>query len=458
MSNIQIIDTLGIISSIVALPFYSAIQYYFLKNFLGFKYKTWRFICLITISIIFNFLALKLQSPLTLIVNNLLWFIFLCYLCNGNFILKLYATILPNTILLLICIIFLSLDYYFSYYISKISISSEKEIFILFMVNIIRELLNLAPLFLILRKISKLLNFKEKVINIYQSLQLLTPCLGIYSLVLIFYFIQAIHVDDKEYYLVSIFPKIYLIVPFVSITILFSILVHIYIFKRMLDGDEVNQRNLLMEQQFKLQINHSKNVEGLYSDIRCIKHDMKNHIICLKKLIENRNMEELDDYLNTFGRTLSSLDYMIKTGNPISDAIINEKYSIAKIEDIEFTCDLIIPTGLLLNPMDLCILLGNALDNAIEACTRIKDESIKKNIFITSYFRDLYLIIEVSNSTQDKILYNDNKIISQKEDKLNHGIGISNIEMIVKKYNGTLDIMLEKNKFTLNIMLKVKDD
>lgn len=458
MNNFQIIDTLGILSSIIALPFYSGIQYYFLKNFLGFKYKAWRFVCLTTISIIFNFLALAICSPLTLIVNNLLWFIFLYYLCNGNFVLKLYATILPNTILLLIYIIFLSFDYYSSCYISNLIMSSRKDIFILFTIDIIREFLNLAPLFLFLRKICRLLNFKEKIINVYQSLHLLIPCFGVYSLVIIFYFIQAIHVDNKDYYLVSIFPKTYLIVPFVSICILLSILVHVYIFKKMLDGDEISQKNSLMEQQFKLQINHSKNVENLYSDMRSIKHDMKNHILCLKKLIESKNIKEINTYINTLEETLSTLDYIIKTGNPISDAIINEKYSIAKKNDIEFICELIIPSELLLNPVDLCIILGNALDNAIEACIRITDKTIKKHIFITSYFRDLYLIIEVSNSTEDNIRYDSSKIISQKDDELNHGIGISNMEMVVKKYNGTLDIIVEKNKFTLNAMLKVKDN
>lgn len=458
MNNIQIINILGILSSIVALPFYCGIQYYFLKNFLGFKYNVWKFICLTTISIIFTFLALIICSPLTLIVNNLLWFTFLCYLCNGNFVLKIYATILPNTILLLIYIIFLSFDYYSSGYISKLIISSEKDIFILFTIDIIRELLNLVPLFLLLRKICRLLNFKEKIINVYQSLHLLIPCFGIYSLVIIFYFIQAIHVDNKDYYLVSIFPKTYLIVPLVSICILISILVHVYIFKKMLAGDEISQKNLLMEQQFTLQINHSKNVENLYSDMRSIKHDMKNHILCLKKLIESKNLEEIYTYINTLDETLSTLDYIIKTGNAISDAIVNEKYSIAKKKGIEFACELMIPSELLINPVDLCVILGNALDNALEACNRITDKTIKKNIFITSYFKDLYLIIEVSNSTEDNLKYDGSKIISQKDDKLNHGIGISNMEMVVKKYNGTLDIVVGKNKFTLNAMLKVKDN
>ena len=88
---------------------------------------------------------------------------------------------------------------------------------------------------------------------------------------------------------------------------------------------------------------------------------------------------------------------------------------------------------------------------------RIKNGNIHKEISVNSYIRDLYLIIEVSNSATDKIQYNKNKIVTKKNDKINHGIGISNIEMIVEKYNGILDIIEGKNKFVLNLMLKVKE-
>lgn len=68
----------------------------------------------------------------------------------------------------------------------------------------------------------------------------------------------------------------------------------------------------------------------------------------------------------------------------------------------------------------------------------------------------MYLIIEVSNSATDKIQYAENKIISTKTDKNNHGIGISNIKTVAKKYNGIVDILEEKHKFIINIMLKIK--
>jgi hypothetical protein len=456
MNNIRLIDKLGLLTSILATPFYYVIQYYFLKKFLGFKYRLWKFIVAAISFISLNYLIFQTDSPLILTERNLLWFSLLCYLCYGNFIFKLYAAILPSTISLLTYITFMSINYNISAYISNLTISSSKDIFLVLIINLAMEFINLTIFFLILKKTCDYVNFKERNINLYKSLYLLFPCLAIFSLVLVFYYIQSIHIDGKSYYLFSIFPEIYYVVPIVSISLLISLLVNAYIFKKMVHGEEIEQKNLLMEQQFKLQINHSKNMKSLYNDMRSVKHDMTNHLICLKNLAEQENLEEINNYLHTLGHTINKLDTKIKTGNPVSDAIINEKYNIAKLENINFKCDFILPDKFQINPVDLCIILSNALDNAIEACNKIEDKTIIKEIYITSYLRDLYLIIEVSNSNVNKIKFKNNKIVSQKDDKVNHGIGLSNIEMVVKKYDGIYDIIFEKNKFILTIMLKLK--
>lgn len=458
MDNIQIIDLFGFLSTILALPFHYTIQIHFYNKFLGFKNKIWKCVFFIIPLVFLNILIYKVQSPLGFIVNDLLWFALLLCLCNGNFVLKLYAAIVPATILLLIYIIFLSFDYRVSSYILTFNTSSTLDIFILFLINVARESINLILFFLFLNKISDFLSFKERTVDVYQSLYLFIPCLATYSLILIFYFVQAIHIDNKDYYLFSIFPKVYYVVPLVSISLLISMILNAYIFKKIIQVKDIEQKNLLMEQHFKLQINHSKNLEGLYSGIRSIKHDMNNHLLCLKNLAQNGNVEELNNYLHTLGQTIEKLDYNIKTGNAISDAIINEKYNIAKMENIKFDCNFILPNELILDSVDLCVVLSNSLDNAIEACMKIQDETVDKEISITSYIQDLYLIIEVSNTIVDKLRYNGNKIPTTKQDKTNHGIGISNIEMIAKKYAGIVDVIIEKNKFILNVMLKIKDN
>lgn len=113
------------------------------------------------------------------------------------------------------------------------------------------------------------------------------------------------------------------------------------------------------------------------------------------------------------------------------------------------------PKEISVEPIDLCVILSNSLDNSIEACMRISDYSIPKTIWIKSYIREIYLIIEASNTTIDKLQYAENEIISTKSDSHNHGMGISNIKAAIRKYNGVIDIMEEKNKFILNLMFRI---
>lgn len=457
MEKQQILQISRFLSGYLTMLFLYTIKYYFYKNFLGFKSKVWHFtLCALLVTVI-DFYMMKSMSLLwSIIINNIIWLLIICFLCNGNFLMKFYAVILEEAALLLINLTFLTFDFTILPIIHNINVSFNKHIIISFMTNIINDLIRYTILFVFLKNICKFLNLKEKSIKLYENLFLLIPCLSIYSLGLIFYIIQPINIDNKRYYLPYIFPKIYYTLPFISFALLVSLLIMAYTFKKMLEGQLEEKKNILMEQQFKLQLTHSNNIEMLYKGIRGITHDMNNHVSCLRNLAATNNIEDIKKYLININETISKLDFKIKTGNSISDAIINEKYNIAKANEIEFICDFLLPKETLLEPVDLCVILSNALDNALEACMRITDSNILKKICIKSCIKNIYLIIEVSNSTTNKIQYVENKIISTKTNKTNHGIGISNIKTVAKKYNGIVDILEEKHKFIINIMLKIK--
>lgn len=457
MNKEFIIKIVEFSSSFFTLPFIYIIKYYFYERFLGFKHEIWKFVLSSLLMTILNFLIVEITwEPFNIIIYNLLWLIIIYFLCNGNFLIKTYAILVEDTIFLLINMAFITFDFRILPLTQNVNMTFEQHMIISFLNNTLNDLSRLALLFILLKTICKLLDLKEKSLNLYHSLFLLIPCLAIYSLTIIFYLVQTIKIDEKKYYLTHIFPNIYYILPFVSCSLLISILITAYTFQKMLEGDEANKQRMLMEQQFNLQLKHSKNIEGLYNGIRSIKHDMNNHLACLRNLSNANDIEAIRNYLNTISKTINKIDFEIKTGNPISDAIINEKYNIAKIEGIQFICDFIIPKETSIDPIDLCVILSNSLDNSIEACMKISDYNIPKIICIKSYFKELYLIIEISNSTTNKLQYVENKIITTKSDATNHGIGFSNIKAAVEKYNGAIDILEEKNKFILNIMLKIK--
>ena len=441
----------------LTLPLLYIIRYYFYKNLLGFKKKIWTYIAASLLLVTFNYFASNFM-PVALgsILDNILLLLTVHLLCERNLIIKLYAVVVENAIILLTRLIFFPLDFWFYPIINNIDISYSKHILMKFIYWSISDILIYAILYILLKKISYYLNFKNKLLNVSQSLYLLLPCLSSYGLAFIFYLIQEVKINDTIYYLPNISPKLYyILLPFISFSLLISIPIMAYNFQNILESEAQKHKTMLVEQQFTLQLNHIKNIDGIYLGIRKVIHDMNNHISCLRNLAQNNNLDEIKKYLYNISETVEKLDFKIKTGNPICDAVINEKYNISQADGIDFKCNFMFPPKTSVESIDLCIILSNALDNCIEACRKITNSNVEKNICIKSYMRGLYLIIEISNSSMNRITYIDSKVVSSKSDIVNHGIGLSNIEDAVKKYNGVLDIIEEKNYITLSIMLKV---
>lgn len=454
----SIAHIVGVLPDYLTLPLLYIIRYYFYRDFLGFKKKTWFYILTSLLLVVFDLFTINLvPNVFKIISSNILLLFTVHLLCNGNLIIKLYAIIVENTILLLTSLIYLPFDFWVSPIINNIDVSFKQSMIINFIRSTIFSILSYAILYVILKKISDYISLKGRILNLSQGFYLLIPCLSGYGLAFIFYLVQEIKIDDKVYYLPYLSPKLYyILLPFISCLFLTSIPIMAYTFKNMLELEDQKIKTLLVEQQFSLQLNHVKNIDGIFLSIKKVIHDMHNHISCLRNLADHNNLEEIKKYLHNISETVDKLDFKIKTGNPICDAIINEKYNISKTEDIDFRCDFIFPSKTSVESIDLCVILSNALDNSIEACRKITNPNIEKKISIKSYMRDLYLIIKISNSTMEKLRYINNKVVSTKSDIVNHGIGLSNIEDTVKKYNGVLDIIEEKNYITLYIMIKVK--
>lgn len=457
MSHKLIAELIDNLSLLLTLPLLILIRYYFYKNFLGFKKKTCWFILLSLILIIVTISnsILKVDAPFE-ITYDIGLLLSVCFLCYGNLIIKLYAILVEYTILLLFNLIILPFDFWVTPLIHNANITFNQHMIVNFLSINIETLLSYATLYIVLKKISTYIKIKDTNLSLTNSLYLFIPCLSTFGLAYIFYLIQKVKIGNSTYYLPNVSSKFYYFaLPFICFLLLLSTPIIAYIYKNMLENEEQKQKYLLMEQQAALQLKHINNIENLYYNIRKVTHDINNHVSCLTALADNNNLKDIKQYLHNISDTVNRLDFKFRTGNPIADAIINEKYNISKAENIEFNCDFIIPSQININPIDLCTILGNSLDNAIEACKNINFSTLEKKISLKSYIRGMYLIIEVSNSTENKIQYFENKIVSTKSNKINHGIGLSNIKDVVKRYNGTLDLIEEKNKFILSLMLNI---
>lgn len=210
-----------------------------------------------------------------------------------------------------------------------------------------------------------------------------------------------------------------------------------------------SQDTEMLSSLLQQQENSVKRLETLYNRTRSFRHDMKNHILLLNLLAEKGDTDGLKKYLSELGGAVDESDYVRITGISAVDAILNEKMYEAQAKNIttSYNCVNLEKNGVL--PIDLCIILGNALDNAIEANTHIEDTS-RRYIKVKAHGNETFTVISVSNPTVREPKRNASGLFdTSKEDSESHGFGLRSIESTVNKYNGEMLMKCEDGVFTL---------
>lgn len=203
-------------------------------------------------------------------------------------------------------------------------------------------------------------------------------------------------------------------------------------------------------------------MERVYANMRSVRHDMKNQLAVLARLVD-QNMKKEDDeireYLAEMELTVRGLDFHFQTGSAIADTILSMKYHEAVRQMPELTMDieqLIFPQNLRIQNYDLTVILCNAIDNAVEACVRYKCLREHPWIKISSMERGKMFILEVRNCFDGQLRLKNKREFPQtvKEDREAHGMGLYNIKTVVQKYEGAVDWKTEDKTFILTVMLK----
>lgn len=215
----------------------------------------------------------------------------------------------------------------------------------------------------------------------------------------------------------------------------------------MLFGKMIDRR--IEQYQSELIEKHCEEVENIYKTMRGWRHDYHNHIQTLIALCGDE--ERTREYLWKLNDDLTAVDTVIKTGNVMIDAILNSKLSLIKSKGIEVNAKAIVPEKLSVSDIDLCTIIGNLLDNAMEAVMRQPQESEKFiRIFIGILKEQLY--ISVYNSTSGVIKNSKNQYVSAKNSK-NHGLGLGRVDSIVDKNKGFINRQNEEGVFATEVML-----
>lgn len=195
---------------------------------------------------------------------------------------------------------------------------------------------------------------------------------------------------------------------------------------------------------------HYQEVETMYNKMRGWRHDYRNHIQTMKVLAEQGDIEAIKDYLNKLDEDLATVDTVIKTGNTKADAILNSKISLAKSKDITVKVDAQVPVKLKMSELDLCVILGNLFDNAIEASLPLPKEQRLIRVYIVMKNTQLY--ISFTNFTASKKQIKESNVFKTTKGE-GHGYGLIRIDSIIKKLDGYLSRNSEDGAFTTEILI-----
>ena len=190
-----------------------------------------------------------------------------------------------------------------------------------------------------------------------------------------------------------------------------------------------------------------RTIESSYAEIRSIKHDLKNQIELLNDLIKRQDYEAAQKYMSRLHISVEQATAVCYTGNSAIDSIINIKGSYARSKAVNFMTKIKV-NNIEFDSVKLCRILGNALDNAIEACERMDID--KKSICLVMNQNMNKLIIEINN-TSPKV--DTNNLSTSKKDISIHGIGLKSIKQTVSETNGTMGYSYRDGFFSLKIML-----
>jgi hypothetical protein len=198
-------------------------------------------------------------------------------------------------------------------------------------------------------------------------------------------------------------------------------------------------------------------IEQQYSQAERLRHDLKNHVLALRGLWEERAWDKLGDYLKRMEDSAQFGANEEATGNRAVDALLFQKRKMAEDRQIVWECDVQIPKRCRISEFDLCVLFGNILDNAVEACMRLQqgEREAGRRPFINVQARTVKkcFLLEVKNSMRDA--EKQESRFAEKENPQRHGIGLLNVGDVVRGYDGVMNTEMQNGVFDISVLLPI---
>lgn len=415
-------------------PFIAAIAHYFFNNCFRCRVNKKSYIvivyfiyCLFSWGI-FIFLSSSVINPLL----NILLLILLSFFYEGSFKYKI------STVFFFIAIIFLS-DVMIQSLLLATFYNYQTELYIVSL--FLSKFMMLILIHIAVQLFSAYsANVEYGLSGWHWSFLILCPILsvvGIYGL-------------SNNYYIRDV--KLSWLFPTLSIGLLFINFFVFILFDRVLRIKLMKVKTTVLEQQIDYYTHQYQLAESAQKETLRFRHDIKNVLISLQSKLRTGELSGSQQIVNGLISDFNTTKGIANCGNLIVDSIINYKEKAAKALDITFHVDLRLPDDILLDSIAISVILGNALDNAIESCQKIPND--ERYIKIKMNYQHESLFINLENPYIGSIRKNlAGNIYSSKSDYKSHGIGLNSIRTMVKKSNGLFDLTYNDNIFRIEIVL-----
>lgn len=415
----------------------------FFLLFLGGKFSTRKNIILLSIFIALNFAVLTYftyNQPnivmLDMFIGIILYEIYCITCLKGELAIKL---ILPFIVSLINTII----SYGFVYSSSIISGVTFEELItksslFRYLFVCLANLATMVVLFIMWRTKAKTYSLK-KVSNVIAFVVI--PLLAMMILYITMYIMILTNFQSNIIILLSIIC--------ISMIVIAGIVW--FMIARINKDNEIKTKLLLSEQKANLYKQNIISSNSQIETIKLLKHDMKNNILCIDALIEEENYDEAHNICHSLTNKYTSIGTIVNTENYLLNAVLNVEIEKAKSYEIPIKLSITNDLKMFKNSSDIISLIGNILDNAISYLSKNKVKNNEIN-FSTGY-EGSYSIIKCRNNILDSVLFNNPSLKTDKEDKDNHGKGITIINSIAHKYNGDVIIKERNKEFIITVIL-----
>ena len=254
------------------------------------------------------------------------------------------------------------------------------------------------------------------------------------------------------------------LVPLIAALFYAGMVVTVASWQEMVGLQEEKKKYFVEQQQLAAIRERIGEVEQFYDGIRRMKHEMKNHLTNIKGLAGSGSYEEMEQYITRMDESMNVFEMSVRTGNAVTDVIVNDKQKAAEKLGIRFRSDFVYPASDRYNAYDIAIIVNNLLQNALEACGRMA--SGEKYISLSGSRKNRFFLISVKNSFEGEVVFDKstNLPVSTKAPEVSggpaplHGIGLSNVRREAAKYLGNVDIKVKKNEFSVTVLLQERSN